>query len=148
MTRDARTAARRLLLGSPSAPRRSGIAAGAGLYAATGLFAFVSHAAFDAIPEAVLWPFVLLGALLATGAAYGGSGLLVSAGLVLGPVYGPVTFYTGLIAMGDAAPVAFVLSFYGHGAPALWAPIAVALVGVSHALGALCRRALNRPGNQ
>ena len=148
MARDTKETARRLLLGIPSAPRRAGAAAGAGLFAATGLFAFVSHAVFDAIPEAVLWLFVLLGALLATGAAYGGSGLLVSAGLVFGPVYGPVTFYTWLIGTGDAAPVAFVLSFYGHGAPALWGPIAVALAGGSHALGALCRRALNGHKNR
>ncbi|WP_128904207.1 hypothetical protein [Halorubrum amylolyticum] len=106
-----------------------GAAAGAGLFVVTGLVAFASHAAFDATPEAVLWLFVLLGALLAVGAAYRRGGLLVGSALVFGPVYGPLTFY-------------------GHGAPALWTPIAVVLVAVSYALGALGRRVANRPENQ
>jgi len=146
MNLDANADVRRALLGTRSSPRRVGAAAAVGLFAATGLFALASHAVFDAIPEAVLWLFVLLGALLAVGAAYGGSGVLVSAALVFGPVYGPVAFYTWLISTREAAPVAFALSFYGHGAPALWAPIGVALVAVSHALGALARRIANRLG--
>jgi len=144
MTLGSNAALRRALLGSPSSPRRLGAAAGAGLFGATGLFAFASHALLDATPEAFLWLFVLLGALLAVGAAYAGSGVLVSSALVFGPVYGPVTFYAWLISTREAAPVAFVLSFYGHGAPALWAPVAVVLVAVSYALGALGRRAVNR----
>ena len=115
-----------------------------GLFGATGSLAFVSHAVFDAIPEAVLWLFVLLGVLLAVGATYRRIGLLVSAGLVFGPVYGPLAFYTWLISTQGTAPVAFVLSFYGHGAPALWTPIAVVLVAVSHASGALARRIVDR----
>jgi hypothetical protein len=140
MNLDSNATLRRALLGSPSSPRRLGAAGGAGLFAATGLFAFASHAAFDAIPEAVLSLFVLLGGLLAAGAAYRGGGLLVSAALVFGPVYGPVAFYTWVISTQEAAPVAFVLSFYGHGAPALWAPVAAVLAAVSHAVGALAQR--------
>ena len=148
MDPDPNATLRRALLGSQSSPRRLGAVAGVGLFAGTGLFAFASHALFDAIPEAILWLFVLLGALLAVGAAYGGSGLLVSSALVFGPVYGPVTFYAWLISTQQAAPVAFVLSFYGHGAPALWAPVAAVLVAVSHALGALARRVVTRIENR
>ncbi|TKX83680.1 hypothetical protein EXE43_22990 [Halorubrum sp. SS5] len=144
MTLDAKETVRRALFGSRSSPRRFGAAGAVGLFAATGLFALASHAVFDAIPEAILWLFVLLGVLLAVGAAYDGGGLLVSAALVVGPVYGPVAFYTWLISTQRAAPVAFVLSFYGHGAPALWAPVAVVLVAVSYALGVLTRRIGNR----
>ncbi|MFC7324893.1 hypothetical protein ACFQMF_09910 [Halorubrum rutilum] len=146
MDLDSNAALRRALLGTRSSPRRSGAAVAAGLFGVTGLFAFASHAAFDAIPEAVLLPFVLLGGLLAVGAAYAGSGLLVSTALVVGPVYGPVTFYAWLISTREAAPVAFVLSFYGHGAPALWAPIAVVLAAGSYAIGALARRFGDRLG--
>jgi len=144
MNFDAKTDVRRALFGIRSSPRRPGAATAAALFGATGLFAFASHARFGAIPELWLWLFVLLGALLAVGAAYGRSGLLVSAALVVGPVYGPVAFYTWLISTREAAPAAFVLSFYGHGAPTLWAPVAVALVAVSHGIGALARRAANR----
>lgn len=143
---DSNATLRRALLGSQSSPRRLGAAAGAGLFGATGLFAFGSHAAFDAIPEAVLLLFVLLGTLLAVGAAYAGSGLLVSAGLVVGPAYGPLTFYAWLISTREAAPVAFVLSFYGHGAPTLWAPVAAVLAAASYAIGALARRFGDRLG--
>ena len=146
MNLDAETNVRRALLGTRSSPRRAGVAAATGLFAVTGLFALVSHAVFDAIPEAVLWLFVLFGALLAVGAAYARGGLLVSAALVFGPVYGPVAFYTWLISTQPAAPVAFVLSFYGHGAPALWAPIGALLVVISYALGALARRLADRVG--
>jgi hypothetical protein len=135
---------RRAVLGTQSLPRRLGAAIAVGLFGVTGLFAFVFHAVFGAIPAVILWLFVLLGVLLAIGAAYRGSGLLVSSALVFGSVYGPLAFYTWLISTQEAAPVAFVLSFYGHGAPALWAPIAVALVAVSYALGALGRRVTNR----
>lgn len=148
MALDSNAALRRAILGSQSSPRRLGAAGGVGLFAGTGLFAFASHALLDAMPEAFLWLFVLFGALLAVGAAYARGGLLVSAGLVFGPVYGPLTFYTWLISTREAAPVAFVLSFYGHGAPALWAPIAATLVVVSYALGALGRRIVNRLGRR
>ena len=144
MDLDSNATLRRALLGSPSSPRRLGAAVGAGLFGATGLFAFASHAAFDAIPEAVLLLFVLLGALLAVGAAYAGSGLLVTSALVVGPAYGPLTFYAWLISTQEATPVAFVLSFYGHGAPALWAPVVVVLAAVSHVLGVIGRRSLTR----
>ena len=137
---------RRALLGSQSSPRRLGAVAGVGLFAGTGLFAFASHALFDAIPEAILWLFVLLGTLLAVGAAYGGSGLLVGSALVIGPAYGPLTFYAWLISTQETAPVAFVLSFYGHGAPALWAPVVVVLAGGSYAIGSLARRFGDRLG--
>ncbi|WP_280587889.1 hypothetical protein [Halorubrum sp. Boch-26] len=147
MNSDAKQTVRRALLGTRSSPRRLGAAVGAGLFGVTGLFAFALHAVFDARSAVTLLLFVLLGALLAVGAAYRGSGLLVSSALVFGPVYGPLTFYTWLISTREAAPVAFVLSFDGHGAPALWAPIAVVLVVVSHALGALGRRTVNRFGN-
>jgi hypothetical protein len=148
MALDSNAALRRAVLGSPSSPRRLGAAGGVGLFAGTGLFAFASHALFDAIPEAFLWLFVLLGVLLAVGAAYAGSGVLVGSALVFGPVYGPVTFYAWLISTREAAPVAFVLSFYGHGAPALWAPVAVVLAAVSYTLGALSRRVVNRFGRR
>lgn len=144
MGSDTKATLRRALLGTRSSPRRSGAVAAAGLFGVTGLLALVSHAVFDATPEGVLWLFVLLGVLLAAGAAYRGSGLLVGSGLVFGPVYGPLAFYTWVISTQQTAPVAFVLSFYGHGAPALWTPIAIALVGVSYAFGALARRAVNR----
>jgi|GEM_PF-2326148 len=144
MNLDAKATVRRAVLGTRSAPRRLGAAAGAGLFAATGLIALVSQVAFDVIPEALLWLFVLLGVLLAIGMAYGGGGLLASAALVFGPVYGPLAVCTWLISTRQVAPVAFVLSFYGHGAPALWTPIAVVLVAGSYGLGALGRRAANR----
>jgi hypothetical protein len=130
---------RRAVIGGNPTSGRHGLALALYLFSVTGLYAVVSHFVFDSRDGVVLLSFVLFGVLLSTAFAYRKSGLLVSWLLVLGPVCGPLAFYGWLTMSEQQAPVALVLSFYGHGAAAFWIPTALFLGSIGFGVGVLLR---------
>jgi hypothetical protein len=112
-----------------------------GVLTAAGLFGLVL--AVSAFPigatGAVATGLVVAGFGLASWWAFDNSGLAVSVALVSAPVLARLT-YNWWRYLGEPAPVALPLSFGGHGAWAMWVPLALLLGGVAFAVGAVLRR--------
>lgn len=123
--------------------RREWVFSALGTFLFTGVFAVVAHFVYDSKPNLLLHLFVLLGVSFAIISAYHHSGLVVSWLLVLAPVCGPLVFYQWLMNQKGVGPVGLIGSFYGHGAPGFYVPLAFALGTLAFGLGISVRWGAN-----